>query len=384
MGLFDEILAGFSAIGLPLFRKQLGLSYTQIGVIFTVSALFGMVLEPLINLLSDRGPKRYWILSGLVISTFGFILKASTQSFVLLLLAFSITSPAGDAAVGLSQAALVELTPTRATQVMARWTFLSSIGDLLAPLILVAIVGIHLGWAGLWWLATSLWLVVTVIVGTSHFPKPSQAVENEDISDKKTLLAGLREALRDPILLRWSILTVIPTMVDEVFLVFTALYLRDVLHASPEAVGIVIAIHTVGALLGLFALDRFLLRWSTPRQLLLWLSLLVLIGMLCLLSFHSLWAATLALFVIGLGASSWYPIAKGQAYSRFPGCVGTVRAVISLFAALDVALPGLVSILVDRFGLIAGLGFLGLAPVLMLFLLVGMPDTKRESNQKSQ
>ena len=383
MGLFDEIVSGFSTIGLPLFREQLGLSYAQIGLIFTVSALFSMMLEPLLNLLSDRGSKRYWILGGLLVSMFGFILKASTQSFVLLLLAFIIVSPAGDASVGLSQAALVELAPTRATQVMARWTFLSSIGDFLAPLIIVAIVGIHLGWAGLWWIATSLWLVIAVIVGTRRFPNPSKAVDDEEALATKTLLAGLREALQDPILLRWSMLTVIPTMVDEVFLVFTALYLRDVVHVSQEVVGIVIAIHTVGALLGLFALDRFLLQWSTPRQLLIWLSLLVLVGMLCLLGFHSLWAATLALFVIGLGASSWYPIAKGQAYGRFPGRVGTVRAVISLFAALDVALPGIVSIIVDRFGLIAGLGFLGLAPVLMLSLLVGTRDNKREHSQNS-
>lgn len=373
MGLFDEIVSGFSTIGLPLFREQLGLSYAQIGLIFTISALFGMVLEPLLNLLSDRGSKRYWILGGLLVSTFGFVLKASTQSFVLLLLAFIVASPAGNAAVGLSQATLVELAPAQETRVMARWTFLSSIGDFFAPLIIVAIVSIHLGWTELCWVGASLWLVVAIIVSTHHFPGPSRVVDEEVITTK-TLLTGLREALRDPTLLRWSALTVIPTMVDEVFLVFTALYLRDVVHVSQEAVGLIIAIHTTGALLGLFVLDRFLLQRSTPRRLLAWLSLLVLVGMICLLSIHQLWVATFALFVIGLGASGWYPIAKGQAYSRFPGRVGTVRAVISLFAALDVALPGIVSVIADHFGLITGLGFLGLAPVLMLLLLVGTGD----------
>ena len=383
MGLFDEIVSGFSTIGLPLFREQLGLSYAQIGLIFTVSALFGMVLEPLLNLLSDRGSKRYWILGGLLVFILSFVLRASTHSFVLLLLAFVLSYPAGDAAIGLSQAVLIELAPTRATQVMARWTFLSSIGDFLAPLIVVAIVSVHLGWAGLCWIATSMSIVAAIIVSSHRFPKPLATISSEETTSLKTLLAGLREALQDPILLRWSLLTVIPTMVDEVFLVFTALYLRDVVHASPEAVGIVIAIHTAGALLGLFVLDRFLLRWNTPRQLLIWLSLVVLVGMLCLLSFHQLWIVTLALFIIGLGASSWYPIAKGQAYGRFPGRVGTVRAVISLFAALDVALPGFVSIVVDHFGLIAGLGFLGSAPVLMLSLLVGTRDNKREHSQNS-
>lgn len=258
MGLFDEIVSGFSTIGLPLFREQLGLSYTQIGLIFTVSALIGAVLEPLLNLLSERGTKRYWILGGLLVSTFGFVLKASTQSFVLLLLAFIVASPAGDAAVGLSQAALVELAPTQETRVMARWTFLSSIGDFFAPLIIVAIVSIHLGWTELWWIAASLWLVIAIIIGTRRFPNPSKTVDEEVISTK-ALFTGLREALQDSTLLRWSALTVIPTMVDEVFLVFTALYLRDVVHVSQEAVGLIIAIHTTGALLGLFVLDRFLL-----------------------------------------------------------------------------------------------------------------------------
>ncbi len=371
MGLFDEIISGFSTIGLPLFREQLGLSYTQIGLIFTVSALIGAILEPLLNLLSDRGSKRYWILGGLLALALSFTLMASSRLFILLLLAFSIASPAGDAAIGLSQAVLIELAPRQETQVMTRWTLLSSIGDFLAPMVVVAIVIIRVGWTGLCWIAAGISLVVAIIIVSQRFPSPSDTTSSEETASLKKLLVGLHEALRDPILLRWAALTVIPTMVDEVFLVFTALYLRDVVYVSQELVGLILAIHIAGALLGLFVLDRFLLKRCTARQLLTWLALLVLVGMIGLLSIHQLWVVTFALFVIGLGASGWYPIAKGQAYRRLPGRVGTVRAVISLFATLDVVLPGIVSVIADRFGLIAGLGFLGLAPVLMLLLLVG-------------
>ncbi len=374
MGLFDEIISGFSTIGLPLFREQLGLSYTQIGLIFTVSALISAILEPLLNLLSDRGTKRYWILGGLLVFVLSFILRASTHSFVLLLLTFVLSYPAGDAAIGLSQAVLIELAPMQETQVMTRWTLLSSIGDFLAPIVVVAIVGVHLGWAGLCWIAASISLVVAIIIVSQRFPHPLDTTSSEKTLSLKALFTGLREALRDPILLRWSALTVIPTMMDEVFLVFTVLYLRDVVHVSQDLVGFIIVIHIAGNLIGLFVLDRFLLQHGTPRQLLVWLALLVLVGMVGLLSFHQLWVATFALFVIGLGASGWYPIAKGQAYGRLPGRVGTVRAVISLFTALDVAIPGIVSVIADRFGLITGLGFLGLAPVLMLLLLIGTRD----------
>ena len=62
VGLLDEIIAGFAVIGLPLIRDQFRLSYAQIGLLFTAAALVAMLLDPIVNLLSDRGSKRYWIL----------------------------------------------------------------------------------------------------------------------------------------------------------------------------------------------------------------------------------------------------------------------------------------------------------------------------------
>ena len=371
MGMFDEIITGFTIVGLPLLRDQLGLSYTQIGLLFVVQSLASILLDPLLNLLTDRGSKRFWILGGLLILTLSFILRGSTHSFVLLLLAFGVLFPADEMAVGLSQAVLIELNPSQETQVMTRYELLSGIGDFLGPLLVTVLVSVHMGWTGLSWLAASIWLVLAILIGTQRFPRSSTMSDDEPTSFKM-LLGRLRSALRDPVLLRWVALATIPTMVDEVFLGFMALYLRDVLHVSQATIGLVVAIHTFGALLGLFLLDRFLLKRTTPRQLLLWLSLLVLVGMVCLLSIHIVWVVTLALFVIGLSASGWYPVANGQAYARLPGHASIVRAVMSLFVAVDVAIPGIVSIIADHYGLTAGLGFLGLAPVLMLLLLIGL------------
>ncbi|HEV2660500.1 MAG TPA: hypothetical protein VGU68_07835, partial [Ktedonobacteraceae bacterium] len=67
MPLLDELVSGFLFIGLPLASKQLQLDYTQIGFLFAAGALSSMVLDPLINLFSDRRAKRPWILAGLLI-----------------------------------------------------------------------------------------------------------------------------------------------------------------------------------------------------------------------------------------------------------------------------------------------------------------------------
>lgn len=96
MGLLDELISGVLFIGLPLLRGQLGLTYEQIGLIFSVAAISGIILEPPLYLLSDRGSKRWWILGGLLGMSCAFALAGSGNSFVLLLAAFALTSPAGD------------------------------------------------------------------------------------------------------------------------------------------------------------------------------------------------------------------------------------------------------------------------------------------------
>lgn len=158
-------------------------------------------------------------------------------------------------------------------------------------------------------------------------------------------------------------------MVDEMFLGFTALYLHDILHASQATIGLIIGIHMAGALLGLFVLDRFLVHRFKARHLLIYLSLVVLMAMIVFLTIHQLWIVTLSLFVTGLCAANWYPLAKGEAYSMLPGRTGTLRAVVSLFNIIDVVLPGLVGIIAGRFGILAGVSVLGTAPILMLVLL---------------
>jgi fucose permease len=155
-----------------------------------------------------------------------------------------------------------------------------------------------------------------------------------------------------------------------VFLGFEALYLHDVLHTSKEVVALIVAIQMVGALFGLFALDRLVSKTPiAPNRLLRWLALLTLIGIVAFLTARSIVVAAIALFIISLSAAGWYPIAKSQAYARLPGRSGTVLTVISLGAPFEVALPGIVGLIAERFGLLAGLTFLGLAPVLMLLLI---------------
>jgi hypothetical protein len=53
MAQVDELTCGFLVIALPLLRDRLHLSDAEAGLLFTVGALESLLVEPVINTVSD-------------------------------------------------------------------------------------------------------------------------------------------------------------------------------------------------------------------------------------------------------------------------------------------------------------------------------------------
>ena len=367
MGLLDELISGVLFIGLPLLRGPLGLTYEQIGLIFSISAISGIVLDPPLYLFSDRGSKHRWIVVGLFGMACAFALAGSSNSFFLLMVAFSLTSPAGAMGIGLAQAASIDSAPGASGRVMTRWTMLSSVGDFLSPLAVTTIISFGLGWRGLCWIAAGCWLAAAIGVWLAHFPQDRRSYSHKDDKPDESVLDGLRLALRDTVLLRWAILSMLTTMLDEIFLTFLVLYLRDVLHATALENGLTVGIGMAGGFLGLFVLDRLLER-GAPLRLLQVASLLALTGVAGLLFVHALWFAPLAFFITSLGSACLYPIVDAQAYARLPGRSSMKSFISSLGQPFEIVLPAIVGFVAGRFGLLASLALLGSAPLFFLLL----------------
>lgn len=365
--LLDEMIVGFLVIGIPLVSTQLQLDYTQIGLLFAAGALASTLLDPIINLLSDRYPKRYWILGGFLLLGACFALLATTHNFILMICAFALLYVAGTAAIGLSEAVLIDQNPQESTRTMTRWTLTANIGDLLGPIIVPLIIILPAGWSVLCWIGCILWLIMACVVGLLHFPHNAENTQEVDEPTGK-LLDGLRAALRDRTMIRWTILSLLPSMLDEVFIVYATFYLRDSISVSTGMIGVLLAMHMIGGFLGLFILDHALLQRFAPGRLLSGLALLVIVGMIGFLTLRSLWWSGLMLFLLGMSITGLYPIASAQAYRQFPGRSGTVRAVASLGAPFEIALPYMAGFVASRFGIVAALCFLGTAPLLILVL----------------
>jgi predicted MFS family arabinose efflux permease len=370
MGLLDELIAGFPVVALPLLRDHLDLSYAQVGLLFTIGALSGMVLDPLINLYSDRSSKKPWILWGLLMMAVAFVVLGNVTNFALLALAYAVYYSATGVAVNLAQAVVIDAAPAESTRTMTRWTLLSSIGDFLSPLLVAAFVALNMGWSALCWLSTVILLLVAVLLLPLRFPACATELAEDENLNEVNMWVGLRQALRDPLLLRWSALAIIPSMLDEIFLGFVALYLHDVLHVSQENIALILILQMSASFLGLFVLDRLLkARHPSSTRLLFWLSLATLVGVGGLLTIHVLWLTILMLALISFSCACWYPLAQSEAYACRPGRSGVVRAVISLGTPFEMVLPGAIGLIASTFGVLASIGVLGLAPVLMLVLL---------------
>jgi MFS family permease len=374
--LFDELVSGIPVVSLPLLRDGLRLSYQQVGLLLSVGPLASAVLEPIMLLLSDRWSKPWLLRGALLCMIGGWALAGAAPNFWLLLLAVALESPATGVVLGLAQAALIEQSSSGTECAMTRWTIMGAVGDLASPLAVAGLLVLGLGWRQLYWVGATTWLLALIGVWR-RFPKPqgkksaaaqeSTAEERQRAEPSVGLLVGLRAALRDLILLRWAVAEKLCAMVDEIFLGFAALYLQDARHVGAPAISLVLATGMVGAVAGLVVLDRLLKRVAGVR-LLPWLALLALAGVAGFLAAPSLWLAAAALFLFDLSAAGWYPITKAAAYSRLPGRAGTVQAVIALGEPFEIALPVVVGLIAGQFGVLAAVGFLGLAPLGILLL----------------
>jgi FSR family fosmidomycin resistance protein-like MFS transporter len=281
---------------------------------------------------------------------------------------FILLYPASGAFVGLAQASLMDVDPSRHEHLMARWTLAGSVGVVAGPLLLGASVALGLGWRGLL-LALAVFSAGLTVVAWAQ-PHPRRGVD--EAAEKVSLLDGLRQALqaaRRMDVLRWLVLLAFADFMLDVLLGFLALYFVDVVHVSPVLAGTAVAVWSGVGLLGdalmIPLLERVrgltYLRYSA-------LAMLVLFPAFLLAPSYSVKLVLVAL--MGLFNSGWYAILQGRLYSTLPSKSGTIMAINSAFGLIAGAVPAVLGFVAQRAGLPVTMWLLLLGPVA---LLAGIP-----------
>jgi FSR family fosmidomycin resistance protein-like MFS transporter len=361
----DELVFGLEQAAWPLIRDELRLTYTQIGLLFTMPSLLGAITEPFIGVLGDTGWRRSISLTGGVGFAVACALTSQAFSFEILLVSFSMFFLSSGAFVSLSQATLMDTDPERHEALMVRWTAAGSLGVVLGPLVLAGLAWLGWSWRAGFMLFAALAVALTVLAARFPFPKVSST---ENVS----LASGLRAALqafRRPVVLRWLILLEFADFMLDILLSFLALYVVDVAGGTVEQGALAVAVWTGVGLLGDILLIPLLEKVRGLSYLR--VSAVMVFGLFTAFLLVPSFPFKLGLLALmGLFNAGWYAILKGQLYSALPGQSGTVMAVDALFGLGASFVPVLLGWVADEFSLTATMWLLLLGPVV---LWVGIP-----------
>lgn len=368
--LIDELVSGIPVLTLPLARAELHFSYAQVGLIFTIADLTGLLVNPVLNAASDHWSKPRLVMGGLLGLALGFALASNSPTFGWLLLAFVIMGATNGAVLGLGGAILIDQAPGTAMATTTRWVFLATIGDLLGPLFVAGTVALQGSWRLLMGCGALVWLTVALFLSAQRFTALKTKATTADEEEQpmwQTIRTNLREGLQTPHLMRWLLLATLPSLLDEMFLAFAALFLTDQIGVASQTISLALLAPTVGGLLSLAWLERGG-KTHAPGSLLGIAALLALGGLVGFVTATTTGIALFALLFVGMGAAPWYTVAQAQALAALPGRSGTVGALQALFAPIEISAPLLIGLVAEQWGIQAGVTMFLVAPVLVLLL----------------
>jgi len=364
--LVDELAGGVKSAALPLIRRDLDLSYGQIGLLESAPLLLGSIMELPLGILAGHGRRRRRaILLGGAAFILTLIGAAAARSFAGLLVAFVLFFPASGAFVGLTQSGLMDADPGRREQHMARWELAGSAGSLAGPVLVIAVLAAGGGWRSAYLAlaaaAAAAWL------GVARNP-PVPVPADGPGADPAAGTAAVRRvlgALRQPGVVRWLVLLQVSDLLLDVFTGFLALYLVAVVHATPEQAALGVAIRLGAGLAGDAALIRalnhvsglVLLRASAAVTAVVFPAFLLAGGLVPKL---------LLLGCLSVVTAPWYPVLQAELYGSLPDDSGVVVSLSSAAGLLGGAVPLAVGLLAQRFGLACALACLAIAPPLLL------------------
>ncbi len=358
----------------PLMRSDLGLSYTQIGVLLAVPEVVSGVLEPVIGILGDTKHRRALIVGGGLTLAAGLVLTAAAQSAWPLLIAFAMMYPASGAFVSLSQATLMDSRPGEHEHAMAQWTFAGSIGVVLGPVLLAAAPAVGLGWRGVFvaWAALAMVAIGWLRLRRPRaMPSPDTGYEAEPEQDAATFRESLRVAIgaaQRRSTWRWLVLLALSNLLMDVLLGFVALYLVDSTGVGDSRAGLAVSIVAIAGLAG----DGLVIPLLRRVPGLTWVRATAVIALPVFVAFlivPGFWPKVSALVLIGLLNSGWYAVLKGQLYASLPGQSGAVMSISAVFDLATAAIPLTLGLVAGRWGIGAAMALLAIGPVGLAILV---------------
>lgn len=366
----DELVFGVGETAWPLFRNDLHLTYTQIGLLLSLPGIIAAFIEPFIGILGDVWKRRILIVAGGILFTLSLFMTSLSYSFLFLLASFILFFPSSGAFVALSQANLMDSAPARHEQNMARWTFAGSFGVLSGPLLLGLFVYIGLGWRGTY-AALASFSALCLLAAVKYLPPDSAS--GPSFPSLYLVFDGFRavfQSLKRVEVWRWLLLLEFADLMGDVLFSYLALYFVDVGRATETQAGVAVTVWLAIGLISDFLFIPFIDRQKDSLKFVRMTAFLEVFAFSVFLLIPGFIPKLIIVIAVNLFNTGWYPILQGRLYSSLPGQSASLMAIGSVTGPLAKFFPFLIGFLADQFGLQTAMWILLLGP---MALFIGLP-----------
>jgi FSR family fosmidomycin resistance protein-like MFS transporter len=351
--------AGFLIPGsFESFRSELDLSYAQAATILAAGAP-GAIVANGFSIAADYVSRRVIAAGG----AFGFAAAlavfATTDSYLLLVAASFAIGVAASAMVDASELALVDLSGDDLPRMLGAQNFMGSIGDLAGPLVIIVAAALGFGWEAPFLFGAVLMAAFGAWLAMSPLPPPHRA------DDHPTPRRAIAEIVRDRRVWVYGAMAALLGPLDEPFLAFLIARLQRTDGLSAAGATAIAMVTIVGALIG----SAQQARHAPPTPPLMRPAITVAVAVTLVAVAPSALLVLPGALVFGFGIIGFWTALQARVLKLRPGQAGTVSAVVSTIEFSGFLIPIGIGVVVDMYGLRAGLACYAVLAGLLLALV---------------
>ncbi len=336
------MVIGLLGPSVPAIVQDLGISYAQAGLLFTLLSL-GSLFGSSVGAIASDYMNRKRILAGFCLAfAAGLICMGVSPGYVALCITVFAFSLFGSPIGSIGQSIMLDMYPGQRSRFLSIQTLFAAVGSFIAPLLVAINLTGGLGWRWPFLETAVLALLLMTAVALVRIPNAS--------TDRagRTPLASI---IRNPNMIVASVLVFLNVAVDLGFSYWLAEYFNTELGVSLRLSSAVVSLYLVGVMSSRLVTSRLVKRMATKNILLVGLSL-ALASLVAFLLVPTAGGKAALVCIYGLGIGPVFPLTVSKASEEYPQQSGAVTGLLFGCVSLGgMVFPLVLGVLASAFGI---------------------------------